>query len=54
MEELYVEGVATRADPEPYVGIREGTGEASGWARAGRAISRVITEFGVPALSTQT
>ena len=38
MEELYVEGVATRGDPEPCVGVREGTGEASGWARAGRAI----------------
>ena len=36
-EELYVEGVATRDDPEPCVGVREGTGEASGWARAGRA-----------------
>src|SRR6478609_639691 len=38
MEELYVEGVATRDDPEPCVGVRESTGEASGWARAGRAI----------------
>ena len=38
MEELYVEGVATRGGPEPCVGVREGTGEASGWARAGRAI----------------
>ena len=38
MEELYVEGVATRDDPEPCVGVREGTGEASGWARTGRAI----------------
>ena len=38
MEELYVEGVAIRGGPEPCVGVREGTGEASGWARAGRAI----------------
>ena len=38
MEELYVEGVATRGGPEPCVGVREGIGEASGWARAGRAI----------------
>ena len=38
MEELYVEGVATRDDSEPCVGVREGTGEASGWARTGRAI----------------
>ena len=28
MEELYVEGVATRDDPEPCVGVREGMGEA--------------------------
>ncbi len=27
MEELYVEGVATHDDPEPCVGVREGTGE---------------------------
>ena len=42
MEELYVEGVATRDDPEPCVGVREGTGEASGWARAGRVTCRSI------------
>jgi hypothetical protein len=38
MEELYIEGVATRDDPEPCVGVREGVGEASVGARAGRAI----------------
>ena len=38
MEELYVEGVATHGGPESCVGVREGTGEALGWARAGRAI----------------
>ena len=38
MEELYVEGVATHDGPEPCVGVREGTGEASVGARAGRAI----------------
>ena len=38
MEELYAEGVATRGGPEPCVGVRKGIGEASGWARAGRAI----------------
>jgi hypothetical protein len=38
MEELHVEGLATRDDPEPCVGAREGTGEASVGARAGRAI----------------
>ena len=38
MEELYVEGVATHDGPEPCVGVREGTGEASVGARAGQAI----------------
>ena len=38
MEELYAEGVATRGGPEPCVDARKGIGEASGWARAGRAI----------------
>ena len=53
MEELYVEGVATRDDPEPCVGVREGTGEASGWARAGRAIEprNVSLVWGADAVS---
>ena len=38
MEELYVEGVATHDGPEPCVGVREGTGEASVGARAGQVI----------------
>lgn len=38
MKELYIEGVATHDDPEPCVGVREGVGEASVGARAGRAI----------------
>jgi hypothetical protein len=38
MEELYIEGVATHDDPEPCVSVREGVGEASVGARAGRAI----------------
>jgi hypothetical protein len=38
MEELYVEGVATRDGPEPCVGVREGVGEASVGAHVGRAI----------------
>ena len=38
MEELYIEGVATHDDPEPCVDVREGVGEASVGARAGRAI----------------
>jgi hypothetical protein len=38
MEELYVEGVATRDGPEPCVGVREDVGEASVGAHVGRAI----------------
>jgi hypothetical protein len=38
MEELYIEGVATRDDPESCVGVREGGGEALTGVRAGRAI----------------
>lgn len=38
MEELYVEGVAIHGGPEPCVGVREGIGEASVGARAGRAM----------------
>ena len=38
MEELYIEGVATHDDPEPCVSAREGVGEASVGARAGRAM----------------
>ena len=38
MEELCVEGLANHDDREPCVGSREGAGEASVAARAGRAI----------------
>jgi hypothetical protein len=38
MEELYVEGLASHDDREPCVGTREGAGEASVAARAGRAM----------------
>jgi len=38
MEELYIEGVATRDDPESCVDVREDGGEALTGARAGRAI----------------
>jgi hypothetical protein len=38
MEELYVEGVATRDDPESCVDVREDGGEALTGARAGQAI----------------
>jgi hypothetical protein len=54
MEELYIEGLANHDDREPYVGAREGAGEASVAARAGQVLSRVITEFGVPTSSTRS
>lgn len=38
MEELYVEGLATRGGPESCVVAREGGGEALTGVRAGRAI----------------
>jgi hypothetical protein len=38
MEELYVEGLATRGGPESCVASRKGRGEALAGARAGRAI----------------
>ena len=41
MEELYIEGLANHDDREPCVGAREGAGEASVAARAGRAIELV-------------
>src|SRR5208283_2368199 len=38
MEELCIEGLANHDDREPCAGAREGAGEASAAARAGRAI----------------
>jgi hypothetical protein len=38
MKELYGEGLATHADPEPCAGSRKGAGEALAGAHAGRAI----------------
>ena len=38
MKGLYIEGVAIRGGPESCVGVREGVGEASVAARAGRAM----------------
>ena len=38
MEELYVEGLATRGGPESCVASRKGRGEALTGVRAGRAI----------------
>jgi hypothetical protein len=45
MEESYVEGVANHDGPEPCVGVREDGGEASAGVRAGRVLSREITDF---------
>ena len=38
MKESYIEGLANHDDRKPCVGVREGVGEASVAARAGRAI----------------
>ena len=50
MEELCIEGLATDDGPEPCAGAREGAGEASVGARAGRAIEPRNAESGVPTL----
>jgi hypothetical protein len=51
MQELYIEGVATRDDPESCAGIREGGGEVLTGARAGWAIEpRKSNRSGVPTL----
>lgn len=50
MKELYIEGIATRDDPEPCVGVRKGVGEASVGAHVGRAIEPRNDQFGVPTL----
>ena len=42
MKEPYAEGLATHGDPEPCDGSREGDGEASVGAHAGRVLSREI------------
>ena len=48
MKELYVEGLATRGDPESCVASREGRGEALTGARAGRAIEPRNPTSGCP------
>ena len=48
MEELYVEGLATRDDPESCVASRKGRGEALTGARAGRAIEPRNPTSGCP------
>jgi hypothetical protein len=51
MEELYVEGLATRGGPESCVASCEGRGEALTGARAGRAIEPRNVSSGVLTLS---
>ena len=51
MEELYVEGLATRGGPQPCVDVPRGRGEALAGARAGRAIEPRNQTSGVPTLS---
>jgi len=50
MEELYVEGLATRDGPEPCVDVCEGVAKRWTGARAGRAIEPRNDRFGVPTL----
>jgi len=54
MERLYTEGVAIHGDPESCVVAREGPRRSvdRGNVQAG-LLSRVITEFGTPTLSTE-
>jgi len=51
MEELYVEGLATRGGPESCVDVPRGRGEALTGARAGRAIEPRNQQSGVLTLS---
>lgn len=53
MKEPYTEGVATRGDPESCVVARKGAGEARTGARAGRVLSREITQTGEPTSSQE-
>jgi len=48
MKEPYIEGVATRDDPESCVDDRKGGGEALTGARTGSVLSREINKSGVP------
>ena len=49
-----IEGVATRDGPESCVVAREGAGEARTGVRAGRVLSREITQIGEPTSSQET
>jgi hypothetical protein len=48
MEELHVEGLASRDDPESCVGVREGVGEALTGAHTGWVLSPEIAKSRVP------
>src|SRR5215472_1522327 len=52
MEELYVEGLATRGGPESCVASCEGRGEAQSGVRAGRAIEPRNPASGCPRRAT--
>lgn len=53
MEELYVEGLASRDGPESCVDVPRGRGEALAGARAGRAIEPRNHRSGVLTLSAR-
>lgn len=50
MKEPYIEGVATRDDPESCAVVRKDTGEALTGAHAGRVLGREIRRSGRPTL----
>ena len=55
MQESYSEGVASHTGPKPCAGAREGTGEASAGAPAGRVLSREsLDQIGVPTPSRRS
>jgi hypothetical protein len=50
MKEPYVQGVAIQGGPESCAGPRKEAGEALTGVRAGRVLSREITQFRAPTL----
>jgi hypothetical protein len=53
MKEPYIEGVATRDDPESCAVVRKDAGEALTGAHAGRVLGREIKTSGRPTLLTE-
>ena len=53
MKAPYIEGVATRDDPESCTGVRKDDGEALTGAHAGRVLGREIKASGRPTLLTE-